>query len=180
MLKRVLSITIGCITALSICIVSYAYFCDKDIKSNPFRPAKNDTTITEEFPNEPLEPGKKLTKIPQVESIKSDKNCDSYVRVFCEFSDSKANDFATLDLNTKDWTEKQPDGYYYYKSILPVGEKTTPLFTSVQIADIPKDKLIDFDVIVYAESCNARSKTGDLYADYSVAFQAVAGQEKDN
>lgn len=38
----------------------------------------------------------------------------------------------SLDINTRDWIER--DGYYYYRYPLWAGEKTEPLFTRVQFS----------------------------------------------
>ena len=66
-----------------------------------------------------------------------------------------------LDINTKDWTEK--DGYYYYKKPLKPGEKTEPLFTKVSFDvrmgnEYMKSKL---EIYVHAEAVQSKNNGTD-------------------
>ena len=78
-------------------------------------------------------PGEKVSKIVYVTNTGDN---DAYVRIKLdlqvELSDENAEadlDLIRLDLNEKEWTEK--DGYYYYNSALKPGKSTKPLFTEV-------------------------------------------------
>lgn len=145
---------------------TYAYLTDKDSEVNEITIGKNTTEIVEEFdpPNE-IVPGTSFTKKVEV------KNTDSvscYIRVFCEFSDSTYADLFSLDLNKDDWTEKQSDGYYYYKKIVKPGETTEPLFTTVTYnGSSVLNK--SFDIIINEESVQS-----DGYENYSDAFSALS------
>lgn len=78
-------------------------------------------------------PGEKASKIVQ---IKNTGDNPAYVRIGLTNSiklkdSSKKPDMSliTLDINKKNWTEK--DGYYYYNTPLAAGATTEPLFTEV-------------------------------------------------
>lgn len=127
-------------------------------------------------------------KNPSVECVKEDGAVDCYVRMYCEYADSTAEDITDIDFNTTDWTAKQDDGYYYYKKKLSPGESTKPLFTKVtvkseegdghSVADIISN-VYDFDLICYAESVQAYDAKGDTYyTDYSSAWE-YWNQEKE-
>lgn len=103
---------------------------------------------TETFEDlEGVMPGATVTKIPEVKNAGANP---VFVRVSVEKSIVLAGQgevdlsLLRLDLNTKDWTEK--DGYYYYKEILAPGETTEPLFTTVT-----------FDVTMGNEYQNAKA-----------------------
>lgn len=83
-------------------------------------------------------PGTTVSKIVRVENTGAS---EAWVRV----SLAKAFELAApvpgfqadpellvLNINTKDWTEK--DGYYYYNAAIAPGEVTEPLFTTVTFA----------------------------------------------
>ena len=74
-----------------------------------------------------------------------------YVRVFAEAVDPGKSDALEIDWNRTEWTDKQKDGYYYYKEPLPVGAVTAPLFTTLHAAA----ELENFRMIVYSESIQA-------------------------
>ena len=56
---------------------------------------------------------------------------DCYVRVFAEVEDPIVSESLKIDFNDREWTEKQNDGYYYYRKVLRSGEVTEPLFTQI-------------------------------------------------
>lgn len=165
----VAALSITAITALTIS-TAYAYFSDKDDIVNKVSIGKNDISISENFSTpDSITPGDNIVKEPVIEV----SGTDCYVRVFCEFSDSSIN-YATLNFNTSDWTEKQADGYYYYKHKLSDGEKTTPLFTRVKIDDSIDDAQLDkdFDIIIYSESAQAYDTYAHKdFADYKEAWK---------
>lgn len=124
---------------------SWAYFTASEQVHNVITTGGVDITLHEwanEDRTEPFEdltgvmPGRQVTKIPEVEN--SGEN-PVFVRVKLtkaitwaegvELTDEVNPDLITIDLNETDWVEK--DGYYYYKKVLPAGETTEPLFTTV-------------------------------------------------
>ena len=124
-----------------------AYYTDAEQQANRFQIAKNKVEITEEFPNNEIDPPTPLKKVVSV----TNKGNEAYVRVKVRFSDGDIEKYSTIDWNTTDW--KYDDGYYYYTKVLPEEAKTPDLFTKVTISeDIPDDLLKDFDIYVEAES----------------------------
>lgn len=169
--KRCLTVIIsGCaVLVASVTMSAVAFFADKDSAVNKISIGKNDISITEQFSTpDSISPGDVITKKPVVKV----SGTDCYVRIFCEFSDSNVN-YAKLDFNTTDWTEKQADGYYYYKHKLSDGEETKPLFTKVTIDDtIADSEISDFDIIVYSESAQAYDTYNHTeFTDYRTAWQ---------
>lgn len=180
-IKKVAIVSAAAVLA-AISMATMAYFTDKDDAKNQFTVGINTIDISEPTYSETSEPyseGDKFLKDPTVvcPSIVNDNgdeiNVDCYVRCYCEFDNTMAEDYVSMNFNTTEWTEKQPDGYYYYTKVLSPGEKTTPLFTEVQIADSDDHTydIDDFDIIVYAESCQAvNAETGANYASYEDAW----------
>lgn len=146
---------------------SYAYYSDSHDKVNKLSIGENTTVIQETFtPPDHIVPGDTFTKKPVV---KNTGTVPCYVRMFCELSNSDAAAFTTLDFNTTDWTEKQSDGYYYYKKILQPGASTTALFTTVKISDsIDASQLMDYQIIVYEESVQSGG-----FSNYTEAFASI-------
>lgn len=138
-----------------------AFLTAKDSADNTFTIAENTIEVVETFePPEEIEAGQTIVKDVKVANVDT---AQCYVRVFCDFSDSRAAGFATLDYNTDSWTEPDADGWRYYKKILYNGDKTDSLITHIQIADGVETKdLIDFDVLVVAESVQAKGVDGNM------------------
>lgn len=153
---------------LSLCLLGsvgtlYAYFKVSDTLTNKFTFGNNTIEIIEEFevPQDP-QPGSSFTKKP---TVKNTGTVPCYVRMLVEFSDNRAADDSRIDFNTMDWTEKQTDGYYYYKNVLTVGATTKPLFTTVTFdSDANVDDIQDFDIIVYAESVQSENHSSPTEA----------------
>lgn len=79
-------------------------------------------------------PDMTVTKIAEVENTGS---ADAWIRVKLEKKIAPTDktapvnlDLIELELNTKEWTEK--DGYYYYKEAVAPGKSTTPILKSVK------------------------------------------------
>lgn len=145
-----------------------ALLTDTDSADNTFTIAENTIEVVEEFdPPEQIEAGQTITKDVKVANVDT---AQCYVRVFCDFSDSRAAGFASLDYNTEDWTEPDADGWRYYKNILYNGDKTSSLITQIQIAEgVAAEDLIDFDVLVVAESVQAKGSDGQMM-DMKIAW----------
>ena len=166
------------ILAASVAMSAVAYFADKDSAINKISVGKNDISIVEEFSTpDSIGSGDIIKKKPVVKV--SGTNC--YVRIFCEFSDSNVN-YAKLDFNFTDWTEKQADGYYYYKHKLSDGDETKPLFTKVTIDDTATDSEINnFDIIIYSESAQAYDTYNHTeFTDYKTAWRFWEQRKGDN
>lgn len=166
------NIRIRVLLILTLCILGsvgtiYAYFKVSDSVTNPISFGNNTIEIIEEFdsPEDP-QPGSSFTKKP---TVKNTGSVPCYVRMFVEFSDNVAANHATIDFNTDDWSEKQADGYYYYKKVLPVGSVTEPLFTTVTFnSDADVEEIQAFEIIVYGESVQSEnySLPTEAFANY--------------
>lgn len=140
-----------------------AYFTSKDDADNQVTVGHNTIDIVEEFPEVPdIEPG---GIYPKKVEIKNTGPVPCYTRVRITFSNSQIESVVHLDFNTKEW-EKKGD-FYYYKQVIEPGEKTSPLITQAEISqDVKEEDLTEFDIQVYAESC----QQGE-HMDYSSAWE---------
>lgn len=134
-------------------ITSYAYLADQEQTDNITKPAQNVIHIQEDFvPPQDPGPGSVIPKKPKVIN---DSNIPVYVRMRYQFSDSDAEAFCEPLQIHRNWTLKE-DGFYYFAHLLNPGESTDALFEKIQIkSNIAKNKLIPFDLSVYAESIQA-------------------------
>ena len=122
----------------------------------------------EEFPTPDPRPGDSIEKKVRVKNT-GDVPC--FVRTRILFSNGEAEGVSTLELNTTDWTERQEDGYHYYKHILPVGKNSADLLTAVKIADSAHlEELKDFQIIVYSESVQSE---GYEEGQFREAFESL-------
>jgi hypothetical protein len=130
---------------------TYAYLYDWEERVNEFVIGEDEGRVTETFvPPTTLVPGIQFDKKAYVENT---GNLPMFVRMRVEFSSSKAQEFCEpIVYDTANW-QLDPDGYWYYKSLLMPGELTTALFQQVKIkAGVTESDLEDFDIIVYAET----------------------------
>lgn len=94
--------------------------------TNVFTPVKVDTEIDEEIVNHAK------TSI-RIENKNASENIPVYVRAYLVGNWCDENGRVVLPwdgqftLNEDDWDMGDSDGYYYYKKVLPVGEKTKNL-----------------------------------------------------
>lgn len=176
--KKILLIVAACLLAASASFgVTYAYLIANDSVQNEFTVGENKIEVEEEYdPPKKLEPGIVIPKKPRV---KNTGNLPCFVRMRADFSDSAAKEFCEeLDIDTVNW-EYEADGYYYYKKLLPPGESTTELFKQLKIKTVKENgdalteaDLIDFDVLVFAESCQHEDHVGECTADeYKTIWQ---------
>lgn len=173
--KQKLIAAIGTISVAALVAFTSAYFVDGDTATNTFKIGHNVSTIEENFPSGKLEPGKTYTKEVRV------KNKDSvkcFVRVLAEPSDSDMGEHLDIDWNTTAWTEKQEDGYRYYRKALKPGETTSPLFTKVTIKNDfvnPQFTVKNFDISVYEETVQSHdSSTGKDFETPQKAFESIS------
>ena len=69
------------------------------------------------------------------------------------FTDSGMEAICSVDWNTTDWIYNSTDGYWYYKSILPVGAVTSSLCTTAKVSSSAKaDSIRGFEILRYAEA----------------------------
>lgn len=142
------------------CGIAYALFAGHDEATNDVSIAYLETSIQEEFePPAKLEPG---IDIPKTVQVKNAGTAECYVRVLCEFADSSAEEFASMDFNTVAWTRH---GYWWYANeALEPGASTSPLITKVKVGEVGASQLSDFEVIVTHESVQAKGPDGSILA----------------
>lgn len=130
--------------------VAAAFLVSKNTASNEFTAGCNESHIEERFGSyREFKAGERYEKIV---SVKNDGSVPCYVRMFAEIEDPDMADSVTVDFNTGDWTEKQPDGFYYYKTVLHVSDITAPLFTNIKAdADISSFRMICYSETVQTE-----------------------------
>lgn len=164
-MNRKRNILIFAILSLVIVIGITAFLTDVDFASNSFQNAVEKVKIVEEFnPPSELKPGISFTKKP---SVKNTGTIPCYVRLFAEANDSRIGSYLNIDFNSTDWTERQSDGYYYYKKVLNPNETTTPLFTRVKVSDdVDEKELTDFNIIVFADTVQSEG-----YSNMEDAFK---------
>lgn len=173
-MKNKSKIIIVLILCVALCAVSftvtYSYLISQDSAVNTFIVGENTVEITEEYePPKKLSPGIEFKKAP---SVKNTGNLPCFVRVRADFSDNRAEEFCEpLDIDTQNWEYDESSGYYLYKNVLNVGETTPPLFTTVKLKTEKSDgtaytenDMIDFDILVYAESVQQGECTPDEYS----------------
>lgn len=144
----------------------FAYLIATASQTNLFTVGENVTRIEEEFePPETIVGGQSYEKRV---TVRNEKSVPCYVRVFAEFADPRMAEYLAADWNREDWTDKQDDGYYYYKRVLPVGEATEPLFTTLRASK----SLTEFQMIVYSESVQSKG-----FPSPREAFARLHGKE---
>jgi len=147
--KIIMAGYVAFVCAVAGCGGTAAYLTHQAAAANEFVVGSQVSSVDETWsPPESLEKGKTYTKEVRVANTGT---VACYVRVLAEPSEQSTSDAVTIDWNQQHWTAKQSDGYYYYKSILPAGEKTEPLFTKVTATE----NLSDFELIVYEETVQA-------------------------
>lgn len=146
----------------------YAYLSAEDSQVNRFTFGQNVIETEEEFPTPDPKPGDSIEKKVRVKNT-GDVPC--FVRTQILFSNGDAESVSALELNEADWTERQEDGYHYYKHILPVGKSSADLLTAVKIADSAQlEELKDFQIIVYSESVQSE---GYEEGQFREAFESL-------
>lgn len=142
-----------------------AYFSHQNEKNNVLKTGDNTSHIEEEF--EPPDQVTTDTVYPKKVTVKNDSHTPCYVRVFVEVD--QPNLPVSIDFDTKNWTEKQADGYYYYRSILGGREETKPLFTHVTTGGTQSA----FRVLIYEETVQAQG-----YDTAREAFASIKGEQE--
>ncbi|MDO4518933.1 MAG: hypothetical protein Q4B47_01340 [Eubacteriales bacterium] len=158
-----------------------AYLTHNQNRSNEISVGKNETTITEDFPDItpiPYTDNPTIQKVVRVYSSNDPDNVDCYVRVrVLESNSAYGNAMEYCDLDTANWTYNAYDDFYYYHHILSPGEETTPLFTAIKVLGAEVDpeeaeKLQHVWIDVYEESIQAGE-----YTSYQDAWNAMSVSE---
>lgn len=125
---------------------------------NDFTAGENISSIEEKFDEyEEFKAGETYEKNV---AVRNEGSVDCYVRVFAEVEDPIVSESLKIDFNDREWTEKQSDGFYYYRKVLRPGEATEPLFTQITAA---KD-IDSFRMICYSETVQAEGSTDSVSA----------------
>lgn len=161
--KKIALILAGCLLIAGASFgASYSYMQASDEAVNEFTIGRNEIEVTEEYePPKELKPGVAFTKKPTVTNT---GNIACWVRMRADFSDSEMEKLCEFTIDS-DWIEKS-DGYYYYTRKLEPGKSTSSLFAgtenNIKISDgVTEEKFVNFDILIYAESCGAEK--GDTY-----------------
>ena len=125
---------------------------------NDFTAGENISSIEEKFDDhDGFKAGETYEKNV---AVRNEGSVDCYVRVFAEVEDPLVSESLKIDFNDREWTEKQSDGFYYYRKVLRTGEVTEPLFTQIKAA---KD-IDDFRMICYSETVQSEGSSDSMSA----------------
>lgn len=142
-----------------------AYFSHRNEKNNVLQVGDNTSTIEENFdPPDTVSPDMTYDKTV---SVRNQTDTPCYVRVFVEKDQSEIP--LSIAFDTKHWTEKQADGYYYYRSVLNGNEKTEPLFTSVTTGKTEEA----FRILIYEETVQTQG-----FETPQEAFASIRGEQE--
>lgn len=166
-LRKKIAIVLSCVLILAIGSAGIgAYLIDADSVINSLTIGQNTIEIVEVFDPPEVEPGVTFTKDVKV---KNTGPTECYVRIKALLSNSHMEQYCEIDWNVTDWIYNAVDGYYYYPAALLSGAETPSLMTTVKIKDdAPEAELVDFNIIVYAES--VESHQGEGFSTYTEAW----------
>ncbi len=165
----------GALLLLSAIPGAYGFLSGYDSKNNVISVGNITTEIQEEFPAPtpiPIEENPAFKKKVWVSCADSEGQADCYVRLSLAYSDYDIGQAVILkNLDTENWAYDPEDGYYYYKKMMSAGEKSTSLFTGVQIDSeclgaYDPDVLSMFEISVYQEAVQAEG-----FSDYKAAWE---------
>lgn len=128
---------------------------------NTFSAGAVTVEIKEDFtPPDELEPGIDIEK--DVKVVNTD-SIPCYVRVFCNVSDSRVSEWASLDYNTTEWSVPDEEGWRYYKTVLSPDDESVSLITKIHIAEQePAHGYSSFNVPVVVEAVQAKGTDGEI------------------
>ena len=89
-------------------------------------------------------------------AVKNTGSIPCLVRIFAEIEDPDCREKIQIDLNKKDWSEKQEDGFYYYQHVLLPGQTSEPLFTTIKA----EEDINDFRMICFSETIQSDGQKG--------------------
>ena len=149
---------------------TYAYFTYLREMKNRFTIGHNEITVTEEYdPPDEIIPGEETSFFKKFQ-VENTGSVLCYVRVRLDYSDSDMQQFCTNVLGenrapAEEWGDRieefsdgrwifGTDGWYYYRDVLEVGERTDRLLEKVEVS-VPQeleDRIKEFEILVYGES----------------------------
>lgn len=142
--------------------VTAAFMVSDNTLKNHFTVGFNNSNIEEKFGEyTELESGKEYEKVI---AVRNNGNVPCYVRMFAETENPDTAINISIDFNSVNWTEKQNDGFYYYKKNLQPGVATEPLFSTIAA----KSDVKDFRMICYSETIQSEG-----YSNAQMAFSEV-------
>lgn len=182
MIKQVLIKGKYLLVAIGICTFilggTFAYFTYWQKLSNSFTVGENTVTVVEDYkPPKEMEVGDNIYK--KKVSIKNTGTIPCFVRVSVEFSysDAEKNSKITSDgvnfYHIEEYRNHLPEEwiyiddsdellgrYYYFTEPLEAGKETPLLFDSVLTHFETAGDIVDYDLIIYAESTQVVDKDG--------------------
>ena len=161
-----------------------AYLSGSEGSANTFYVANNRITVDENFPTpEPLTEGENI--FTKDVKIKNTGNVPCFVRVFVDFSDDNIRGVSEISPDGTDYYSFDEyilhlpsgwiyggDRYFYYQSPLGVNETTPSLIKTVKTSFPSAEDVEEYDIIVYAESIQARARDGSALTDTSAFMDA--------
>lgn len=142
-----------------------AFSSDGNEKNNIIKTGEHTTGIEENFnPPESVQPD---TTYDKIVAVKNYSNIPCYVRILVESDQEELS--LNINFDTENWTEKQDDGYYYYRTVLGGRETTKPLFTTVTTGKEDKE----FRILVYEETVQAEG-----HKNVWDAFASIQGEQE--
>lgn len=92
-------------------------------------------------------------------TVENTGTADCFVRVFAAVADPGSG--ADIDglINKAGWTERQEDGFFYYREMLAPGERTAPLMEGGAQVETGEP-----EIIIYEETVQAAGSEDPLYA----------------
>lgn len=177
--RKILISGMGCLLAACLSVgATSAYIASTSSTQNKFSVGKDEIQIIEKVDNaSDLQQEMNYTKDV---AIKNTGDVPCYIRVFLDFSDSKAKDVSQVSADgvnyytwsdflqnlPEKWTyislgnDKTVGGYFYYKDPVSVGGTTTSLLKNVKTT-FKENEEKPYDIIVYAESVQTVSPDAD-------------------
>ena len=148
----------GLAVVLLICTVALpaaaAFLLSADTLHNRFSVGENTSRIEERFGTYgSFEKGVSYEKRV---AVKNTGSIPCLVRIFAEIEDPDCREKIQIDLNKKDWSEKQEDGFYYYQHVLLPGQTSEPLFTTIKA----EEDINDFRMICFSETIQSDGQKG--------------------
>ncbi len=93
-----------------------------------------------------------------------ENDCYVRVKVFCGSRFTINYSTATDDKSEPYWNHNESDGYWYYRDIVPAGEKTEELLAKIEV---PEEFTESFDIVVIQECTPVLyEEDGTPYADW--------------
>ncbi len=166
---------------------TFAYFSYARSLQNRISVGTNTITIHEDYtPPKKMEAGENIYK--KDVKIKNTGTIPCFVRVYAAFSDSSVMEKSAFSadginfVSAASYADHLPDGwvyisdaedadlggYYYYTEPLPAGKGTPSLFKKVKTTFTDANAVLDYEIIIYAESVQILDKEGQEFSGSSL------------